>query len=69
MSKITISDLAFDSKSFINEIAETESSSVNGGGETAALLFLAGFSDLLKTSVLPFVQKITGALLISDLLK
>ena len=71
MSKITVSDLAFDSKSFINEIAETESTSVNGGGidsQTAALLFLGGLADFGK-SLLSFGEKITGALLISSLLK
>jgi hypothetical protein len=31
MSRITISDLAIDSNSFINEVAETEAAFVNGG--------------------------------------
>ncbi|MBD2163424.1 hypothetical protein H6G04_03300 [Calothrix membranacea FACHB-236] len=31
MSRITISDLAIDSNSFINEVAENEAAFVNGG--------------------------------------
>lgn len=41
MSRITISDLAIDSNSFINEVAETEAAFVNGGSFAAA--FNAGF--------------------------
>lgn len=70
MSKITVCDLAFDSKSFINEIAETESTSVNGGSE--ALTFAGGFagvvikiSEILQNSFL----KGTGILAISELVK
>ncbi|AKG20245.1 hypothetical protein [Calothrix sp. 336/3] len=43
MSRITISDLAIDSNSFINEVAETEAAFVNGGvSSTELLLFWGG---------------------------
>lgn len=70
MSKITVSDLAFDSKSFINEVAETESSSVNGGSE--ALTFATNYGpytlkifEILQNSFL----KGTGILAITELVK
>lgn len=52
MSRITISDLAIDSNSFINEVAETEATFVNGGSFAAA--FNAGFG--------PFALSIFGIL-------
>jgi hypothetical protein len=51
MSRITISDLAIDSNSFINEVAETEAAFVNGGDGFnfdffgGALLGLAKFAE------------------------
>ncbi|MBD2196855.1 MULTISPECIES: hypothetical protein [Calothrix] len=43
MSRITISDLAIDSNSFINEVDETEAAFVNGGfGKKAAFKLLTG---------------------------
>lgn len=46
MSRITISDLAIDSKSFINEVAETEAAFVNGGYDIALVAgFLQGYGD------------------------
>ncbi|KAB8330002.1 hypothetical protein SD80_032830 [Scytonema tolypothrichoides VB-61278] len=70
MSKITVYDLAFDSKSFINEVAETESTSVNGGSE--ALTFATNYGaytlkifEILQNSFL----KGTGILAITELVK
>lgn len=72
MSKITVSDLAFDSKSFINEIAETESNSVNGGDLDALTSFVLGYGDfaikianILQNTFL----KGTGILAIAQLVK
>jgi hypothetical protein len=52
MSKITISDLAIDSNSFINEVAETEAAFVNGGGGGFNFAFfgaaLTGLADFAK---------------------
>ena len=70
MSTITVSDLALDFKSFINEIAETESTSVNGGDAlTSFVLGYGGFaikiSEILQNSFL----KGTGILAITQLVK
>ncbi|NMG19838.1 hypothetical protein [Brasilonema bromeliae] len=70
MSKITVSDLAFDSKSFINEVAETESSSVNGGGDALTFAssyggFVIEISKILQNSFL----KGTAILAIAELAK
>ncbi|BAY93834.1 MULTISPECIES: hypothetical protein [unclassified Tolypothrix] len=46
MSRITISDLAIDSNSFINEVAETEAAFVNGGSLDT---FNAGFGKFVTT--------------------
>ncbi|MBW4571776.1 MAG: hypothetical protein KME31_28285 [Tolypothrix carrinoi HA7290-LM1] len=50
MSRITISDLAIDSNSFINEVAETEAAFVNGGGFNFDFFgaALAGLGDFAK---------------------
>ncbi|GAX44802.1 hypothetical protein NIES4075_58210 [Tolypothrix sp. NIES-4075] len=50
MSRITISDLAIDSNSFINEVAETEAAFVNGGGFNFKFFgdSLLGLADFAK---------------------
>ncbi|WP_017652276.1 hypothetical protein [Fortiea contorta] len=67
MSRITISDLAIDSNSFINEVAETEAAFVNGGGLskgdalTAALGILSAY-EKFATAFLKISNKIALAL-------
>jgi hypothetical protein len=61
MSRITISDLAIDSNSFINEVAETEAAFVNGGGFNYAFFgaFLDGFAKFaLQLIKIAFVASI-----------
>jgi hypothetical protein len=49
MSRITISDLAIDSNSFIDEVAETEAAFINGGGSFAN--FNAGFGQFAAFAI------------------
>ena len=50
MSRITISELAVNSESFINEIAETETTCVNGGYDTLSA-FALGYGNFVKDIV------------------
>jgi hypothetical protein len=60
MSRITISDLAIDSNSFINEVAETEAAFVNGGFNYAFFgAFLEGLASFaLKLIKIAFIASI-----------
>jgi hypothetical protein len=72
MSRITISDLAIDSNSFINEVAETEAAFVNGGDGSSFDAFSAGFGDFaIKIALILLKGYKIGlkAALVSDFLK
>ncbi|NEU72145.1 hypothetical protein PI95_006060 [Hassallia byssoidea VB512170] len=57
MSRITISDLAIDSNSFINEVAETEAASVNGGfDKQAAFGLLVGILSSYEKFATAFLK-------------
>ncbi|BAY23602.1 hypothetical protein NIES2100_33940 [Calothrix sp. NIES-2100] len=52
MSRITISDLAIDSNSFINEVAETEAAFINGGYNPLIVgAFIKGYGKLIEKIV------------------
>ncbi|MBD2354372.1 hypothetical protein H6G41_06975 [Tolypothrix sp. FACHB-123] len=52
MSRITISDLAIDSNSFINEVDETEAAFVNGGYNPLLVgAFIEGYGLLVEKIV------------------
>ncbi|BAY61116.1 hypothetical protein NIES22_11770 [Calothrix brevissima NIES-22] len=67
MSRITISDLAIDSNSFINEVDETEAAFVNGGfKKKAAFELLVGILasyERFATSFLATSNKIVDFLI------
>ena len=67
MSRITISDLAIDSNSFINEVAETEAAFVNGGFSKsdafAALIGILASYEKFATAFLKTTDKVVSFLL------
>jgi len=72
MSRITISDLAIDSNSFINEVAETEAAFVNGGFGSSFEAFTAGYGKFVTTIAFILLEGFkfgSKAALVSDFLK
>jgi hypothetical protein len=70
MSRITISELTVESQSFINEVAETETTSVNGGDAlTAFALGYGGFVVEIAKILQNTFLKGTGILAIYQLVK
>ncbi|KYC37657.1 hypothetical protein WA1_40055 [Scytonema hofmannii PCC 7110] len=70
MSRITISELTVDSKSFINEVAETETTCVNGGDAlTSFVLGYGAFAVEIAKILQDTFLKGTGILAIYQLVK
>ncbi|KAF3888925.1 MULTISPECIES: hypothetical protein [Nostocales] len=71
MSRITISDLTVNSESFINEVAEAETTCVNGGFDalTSFVLGYGGFVVEIAKILQNTFLKGTGILAIYQLVK